>query len=152
MESIIREYSGIENDRKYSVIDYNKFCAMMTSRLEFRNENQYLGFFAGWDNSPRIGQRVTIIFENNSPDIFEKYLRIQFEKSVINNNEYLFINAWNEWGEGTFLEPDEKYGYGYLEAIKHVKNAGTDALNEEKKIVCVPCCYGGDKGQDVDYM
>ena len=33
----------------------------------------------------------------------------------------MFINAWNEWGEGTCLEPTQRYKYGYLEAIQRVK-------------------------------
>ena len=35
-------------------------------------------------------------------------------------NMYLYINAWNEWGEGTYLEPDSKYKFGYLEAIRSI--------------------------------
>ena len=48
---------------------------------------------------------------------------------------------------------NEIISYGKLiRRIKHFKNDGTDALIEEKKILCVPCCYGGDKGPDLDYM
>ena len=81
-----------------------------------------MGFFAGWDNSPRRGVETQLIFENNTPENFEKYFRMQYKKSVELNKEFLFINAWNEWGEGTFLEPDERYKFGYLEAIKKVKS------------------------------
>jgi lipopolysaccharide biosynthesis protein len=107
--------------RKYRVIDYSRFCEKMTSRYTLKDCQHYLGLFAGWDNTPRQGKNTTIIFENNTPENFGKYFDIQYRRSIELENQFLFINAWNEWGEGTFLQPDQKYKYGYLEKIRSVK-------------------------------
>lgn len=40
--------------------------------------------------------------------------------SLKQNKEFIFLMAWNEWGEGSYLEPDTEYKYGYLEAIKKI--------------------------------
>jgi hypothetical protein len=56
----------------------------------------------------------------NSPESFGHFLDIQVKRSIAEGKEFLFINAWNEWAEGAYLEPDERYGYGYLEAVKRV--------------------------------
>lgn len=111
-----------KNGRKYRVYDYRKICERMIQRETFKGANHYLGFFVGWDNSPRVGERVKIIYDNNTPDAIEYYFHKQYEKSIELENDYIFINAWNEWGEGAYLEPDEKYKLGYLEAIKKGKD------------------------------
>lgn len=100
------------------IIDYEKFCRYMTER--YVTHKHYLGSFLGFDNSPRRGNKSEFVFENNSPDVFERNFRKQYIRSVNLENEFIFINAWNEWGEGTFLEPDELYHFGYLEAIRRV--------------------------------
>ncbi len=119
-----RIYRGNRIDNRgvrYHVLDYEKFCEHMVKRYTASDSNHFLGFFAGWDNTPRRGINTELIFENNTPQNFEKYFEIQYKRSMELNNKFLFINAWNEWGEGTCLEPDQEYGFSYLEAVKKVK-------------------------------
>ena len=52
--------------------------------------------------------------------VFKKTLDVLYKRSLDMGNEFLFINAWNEWAEGMYLEPDVQWEYGYLEAIKDV--------------------------------
>ncbi len=72
------------------------------------------GIVVSWDNTPRKRDRGTVIY-NSTPEGFGKVLARLEEKYP--NKELLYINAWNEWGEGAYLEPDEQFGHGYLEAM-----------------------------------
>lgn len=82
-------------------------------------ERTYLCGFVDYDDTPRRGKKG-IIIEAASPEKFYKTLKKIYEKSILLNNEFLFLNAWNEWGEGMYMEPDVACGYGYLEAVKRV--------------------------------
>ena len=76
----------------------------------------------GWDNNPRYTEFRPRIITNNTPENFEKALRAA--KEYIDTHELpaplITINSWNEWTESSYLEPDDLYGYGYLDAIKKV--------------------------------
>lgn len=78
------------------------------------------GAFVNCDVTPRRQDRA-VIYRGFSPSKFEKYFRLLSNK-VKNeySTDFVFISAWNEWGEGMYLEPDEKYGYSCLEAVKKV--------------------------------
>lgn len=81
--------------------------------------------FTDWDNTPRHKERG-YAYQGVTPEKFKFY----FKQLVDNTRKYydtdmIFVFAWNEWAEGGYLEPDEKYGYGFLEAIK-------DCLNKSK--------------------
>ncbi len=88
----------------------------------FEKKKIFLGSFIDWDNTARKGKKG-LLFRNMSSEKFKHYFGIQVKKAKQNNSEYLFINAWNEWAEGTYLEPDKKHGFTYLQAIRDVINA-----------------------------
>lgn len=77
-----------------------------------------------WDNSARRKSDATII-KGSSPELYKKWLKSVIESSdpSIPENNFIFINAWNEWAEGCHLEPDVRHGNGYLKAT-------LDALKE----------------------
>ncbi len=80
-------------------------------------KNHFRMAFVDFDDSPRRGLRA-VVARGAAPGRFGKYLKKLIQLSRKEGNEYLFINAWNEWGEGNYLEPDEKYGYKYLKQVR----------------------------------
>ena len=78
----------------------------------------YKTVMPSWDNTARKPDNPSIIV-NNSPDLYQKWLKSAIRYSNKHNVEsenFIFINAWNEWAEAAYLEPDRKYGYAYLDA------------------------------------
>jgi lipopolysaccharide biosynthesis protein len=75
-----------------------------------------------WDNEPRKpGKGYSIAF--STPSLYQRWL-MDVCKYTLNNKQqekrFVFVNAWNEWAEGAHLEPDRKFGYGYLQATQNV--------------------------------
>ena len=73
---------------------------------------------SGWDHSPRSGRKA-LILDKFTPAIFERHIDDAFNHVKDKKNKIVFIRAWNEWAEGNHLEPDLKYGCGYLQALKN---------------------------------
>lgn len=80
----------------------------------------YYGGFVSYDDTPRRGNRG-IVVTDASPELFGKYLSRLMKKNEEAGNDITFINAWNEWGEGMHLEPDEQNGLAYLEQALYAK-------------------------------
>ena len=74
----------------------------------------------GWDNNPRFQKYTTPITTNNTPENFKKCLLAAKHYCEENGLRLITVNSWNEWTETSYLEPDDLYGYGYLEAIQEV--------------------------------
>ena len=80
----------------------------------------FRGVMVGWDNTPRL-QNNGHMFVNSHPENYRRWLAAMVEQTRKTRPPELrvvFINAWNEWGEGCYLEPDAQYGRGYLEATR----------------------------------
>lgn len=75
-----------------------------------------------WDNNPRFPGPATKAVTGVTPEKFEGFLRKAkaYVDAHPDQAPLVTINAWNEWSEGSYLEPDEDYGYGFLEAVKRV--------------------------------
>lgn len=109
IKKILNKYN-VKTIVKY---DGNKLFKLMCKNYTY-NKNVIRGLFFEWDNTPRHSYRGYIITPVTKNRFFE-YM------NLIKDEEYVFINAWNEWAEGMMLEPTKHNGYKYLEWIKEWK-------------------------------
>lgn len=101
-------------------IDYGVFCNdILTVQSEYDIQPYFCGI-TGFDSTPRKGEKG-IVIENSSPEKFGEMMYKLMEKSTSYGSDYVFVNAWNEWGEGMYLEPDSKHKYMYLEELLRSK-------------------------------
>jgi len=80
-----------------------------------------------WDNTPRRGARGTV-YLGATPDLFRRWLEEALHCTYLFHppgDRLLFINAWNEWAEGAYLEPDASHGTAYLNAVRDALSATT---------------------------
>jgi len=102
---------------KNRVIDYGLFVNHMIEEVK-PNYKYYPCVSPSWDNSARKSD--AIIVHGHTPELYEKWLDYSMKKFQPFSNEenFIFINAWNEWAEGNHLEPDQKWGKRFLEKTK----------------------------------
>lgn len=101
-------------------IPYENVCENSLKYMPDSDKKIYYGGFSNYDDTPRKGNGGIVIY-NDTPEKFKVYLADLYAKNAVCGNEYVFINAWNEWGEGMHLEPDEEFGYGFLEAVEYAE-------------------------------
>lgn len=109
--------SWIKKKPEFKVYGYDKVWTHIIETTP-SSDKAIPGAFVDFDNSPRRQEKCTY-FSGMTLEKFREYMKLQ----VINaknkyDSDYLFIFAWNEWGESGYLEPDNINGFGYLEAVK----------------------------------
>ncbi|NCD00126.1 MAG: hypothetical protein EOL95_10555 [Bacteroidia bacterium] len=99
-------------------IDYKTFIDL---DLNLHNQEYkcFPGVSPGWDNSSRRPVGKATIFEGSTPDKFKYWLskKLQNFEPYSHEENFIMINAWNEWAEGNHLEPCKKWGLQFLEAL-----------------------------------
>lgn len=102
----------------FSYGDYVDFCATMA----LPDYKEFPCVSPGWDNSPRRVGKPFMAFKGSTPQLFGKWLKAALKKfkPFSKDENFVFINAWNEWAEGNHLEPDQKWGDAYLKEVKKV--------------------------------
>ncbi|MFZ5485081.1 MAG: glycoside hydrolase family 99-like domain-containing protein [Pseudomonadota bacterium] len=99
------------------VMTYSEFVRRMDA-VAPKHARYFPSVFVNWDNTARRSVRGAVVIEG-SPELFRaqvrKALGVVMEKPT--EEQILFVNAWNEWAEGNYLEPDLQNGRAYLEAL-----------------------------------
>jgi GT2 family glycosyltransferase len=107
------EFTGVIHDYREIILD----CL----QKEIPGYVRFRSVVPSWDNTPRR-QNDPVMFENTSPEAYQALLEAildQVHEQNFGEERIVFINAWNEWGEGNHIEPDRRYGHGFLEASRN---------------------------------
>ena len=104
-------------------IDYKKIIQnyyVSNDRMEY----VYPTIIPNFDRSPRAGKKTNNIWHGSTPALFGKMVNNALEliKDKQEEHKILFLQSWNEWGEGNYMEPDLKFGHGYLDELKRCLN------------------------------
>ena len=109
-----------DTDFNCTVTDWRIFLYNST-KYKSQDYQLFRGVCPSWDNTPRR-KNSSSIFLHSTPRLYKKWLKNAIDDTIKNQNildeRLIFINAWNEWGEGAYLEPDDRYGYAYLDATR----------------------------------
>lgn len=106
------------NHQLPKTISYDK--AMDLSILSFLETSmEFPTVLSNWDNTPRSGANG-YVFEDATPELFGKYLRLAMAQVAHHtpDERIVFIKSWNEWAEGNYIEPDQRFGRAYLQTVK----------------------------------
>lgn len=120
--SFIEGVSADNIPNKVRVYEYEDACkCSVENQSKYTGKKKmYYGVFTGWDNTPRHGFKGFVI-RNNTPEVFGRY--VAAIGKLCDEDDFVFINAWNEWAEGMYMEPDENNGDGFIKVLKKIQSS-----------------------------
>lgn len=114
LQSWIRNHLSV----KPAIIDYKDAILKMDCDL-YEKDKVYPTIIPNWDHTPR-SKNFGRVFQDCEPFLFYNHVKmiLQRLKNKEEEDQVIFLKSWNEWGEGNYMEPDLKYGTGYIESLK----------------------------------
>lgn len=115
-----KHLEGILLRRPTYTYDYRKIYRKFISKSSY-DPDVIPQIVPQWDHSPRTG-RKGIRFIHSTPEFFKKHVRMALDaiKNKPEERQILMLKSWNEWAEGNYMEPDLRYGKGFIEALRQV--------------------------------
>jgi hypothetical protein len=109
-----------------TVYAYEKVCEQLIREQmgEPPEKLRHPCLIPNWDNSPRSGQNGLLLY-GSTPDLFRRQVRLALDlvADAPKERRLVFVKSWNEWAEGNHLEPDLRFGRGYLDVLREEVNA-----------------------------
>lgn len=127
-------YYGTDLDSKYEwkrghSIPYEDMVAHFDTMWQTYAKRPCIDYIvpvgSNWDDRPRARQNARVI-TGKTPDLFEKHCRASLNY-IDKRNNLAIIEAWNEWGEGSFIEPDKEFGFAFLDRVRRVYTDAPEA-------------------------
>jgi hypothetical protein len=117
----------------FDITKFDYTSTVFNTLLKNKKYKYFRCVFPQWDNSSRRKQNA-VVFVNSSPFLFKYFLYRSIQitlKNFIKDEQLLFINAWNEWGEGCHIEPDKRFGFQYLHFCNEAINCNYTNSEQE---------------------
>ena len=105
-------------NRPLGVVSYSK-AMLKWENEKIKQEKIFPTIYPNWDTTPRIGSSGQVL-QNSSPKLFKKHVKriLKMIDHKTQGNKVIFLKSWNEWAEGNYMEPDLKFGKGFINALK----------------------------------